>query len=917
MPRWTFFVALSCLSLAARLPAAEIVTIAAENLDKGIAPAGKEADWILGDHVMRNDKLVAVIGNPVPTRNANMTVKNVGGCIIDLTERDRPNDQLGAFYPGGGRYYYRFVRVGAEGGEAASSNADFDGDVVRRAAATGAKVTFQVVHKADKNEPQVDVTYSLSDGDDFLVATTKYSNPQPKRIGIVLEDRVRADRTFAANIDADANVAWWDDEWFGQAYGIVPVGAKVQYDPNAKTRDGRQQTAVVQYVVDGSAKIDLAPGESVEVTRRIFPANSLLAARGKAARLAEKTLVPVAVTVVDERVPVPGALVTVSRGKDKPERYAAGRSDKDGKLAFDLPKTDEAWRVNVERLGRRVREIPLDLMATTSATIKAELPPAGYVVANITDDRGGPIPCKLQFQGRLPPKPVSVDDKAPDVDFGPDSADTAVKNVYYSHNGKFRQELPPGDYDVVISYGPEYDAVFTSIEVERGKDAPLAAKLVRVVDSKGWVSSDFHSHSSPSGDNTSSQLGRVQNLLCEHIEFAPCTEHNRISTYVPHLKQLGAEHLMATCSGMELTGSLLPVNHQNAFPLVERPNTQDGGGPVVDNENPVAQIERLALWDDKSEKLVQMNHPNLVQILGDRDEDGKPDAGFENMFGFVDVMEVHPPHEIFTPPATLEDARKRPNTIINWMQMLNLGYRIPGVVNTDAHYNFHGSGFLRNYIKSPTDDPAKIATMDVVRASERGQVVMTNGPFLEATLAAIEGEKKTAGPGEVVAAPLGKATLHVRVQCPNWLDVDRVQVFVNGRPDKKLNFTRRDNAKLFSRDAVRFEHDMPLELAGDAHVIVAAIGEESQLGVVMGPEYGKHKPVAVTNPIFVDVDAGDFKANGDLLGLPIPHQKAITPRGHTHDHDHPHDHNHDHDEEEHDHDARKQPPPKPAEKARE
>lgn len=135
---------------------------------------------------------------------------------------------------------------------------------------------------------------------------------------------------------------------------------------------------------------------------------------------------------------------------------------------------------------------------------------------------------------------------------------------------------------------------------------------------------------------------------------------------------------MATCSGMELTGSLLPVNHQNAFPLIERPHTQDGGGPVVDNANPVAQIERLALWDDKSEKLVQMNHPNLVQILGDRDTDGQPDAGFENMFGFVDVMEVHPPHEIFTPPATPEDARKSPNTITNWMQMLNLGSSCPG-----------------------------------------------------------------------------------------------------------------------------------------------------------------------------------------------------------------------------------------------
>ena len=146
----------------------------------------------------------------------------------------------------------------------------------------------------------------------------------------------------------------------------------------------------------------------------------------------------------------------------------------------------------------------------------------------------------------------------------------------------------------------------------------------------GWISADFHSHSSPSGDNTSSQLGRVLNLLCEHIEFAPCTEHNRLSTYDPHLKRLRAEERMATCVGIELTGRPLPLNHQNAFPLVMRPYTQDGGGPTADDD-PAMQIERLALWDGASEKLVQVNHPDIGWMFRDRNGDGTPDAGFAGM----------------------------------------------------------------------------------------------------------------------------------------------------------------------------------------------------------------------------------------------------------------------------------------------
>src|SRR5690606_5992712 len=148
------------------------------------------------------------------------------------------------------------------------------------------------------------------------------------------------------------------------------------------------------------------------------------------------------------------------------------------------------------------------------------------------------------------------------------------------------------------------------ITVEAGRTAMLAAKLPRSVDTAGWVSTDFHSHASPSGDNTSSQLGRVLNLLAEHIEYAPCTEHNRIDTYLPHFETLKIGDRMATASGMELTGSPLPLNHQNAFPLNMKKGEQDQGGPRTDND-PVAQISRLALWDSRSEKLVQQNHPDL------------------------------------------------------------------------------------------------------------------------------------------------------------------------------------------------------------------------------------------------------------------------------------------------------------------
>ena len=109
-----------------------------------------------------------------------------------------------------------------------------------------------------------------------------------------------------------------------------------------------------------------------------------------------------------------------------------------------------------------------------------------------------------------------------------------------------------------------------------------------------------------------------------------------------------------------------------------------------------------------------------------------------------------------------------------------------------------------------------------------------------------------------------------KVQCPNWLDVNRVQVFLNGRPAKELNFTRRTTPDRFAGGVVKFDQTIELELEEDAHVIVAAIGEGLESGRVMGPKWGKQMPVAVSNPIFVDVDGKGFLPNGDDLDLPLP-----------------------------------------------
>jgi hypothetical protein len=815
---------------------ADLVALSPQTWDRYI-PEGKEVDGVYGDFALANDQIMSVIAFPKRERNANMTVRGVGGCLIDLTRRDRQSDQLSAFHPGGQLRELRF------GGIDVSSPEVYEADPLDRVFVRARRVTLRLIALPRAHEPDVEVSYALEDGWPYLLVTTVFANRGPTPIDVDLLDSIRADRSFEMSPEGASDLFWAYDRHFGQAYGVVTVGQILGV--NARQMQLRYLDR------QGKAAHRLGPNEVYRHARWIFPGADLFEVRQIANRFRGLKEHRLQVTVNDASAhAVVDADVTLARG-GKPEAW--GRTDARGQVVLDVGEAPGS--LSVSAVGRGARSI--SLTPPVPATLTVEMPDAAAVVARITNEQGGPTPCKVQFIG----KGVT---KSPD--FGPDSGECAIKNVYYSHDGRFRRELEPGTYDVIVSYGPEHDAVFTSLEVAQGKEPILEAKLVRSVKTDGWISTDFHSHSTPSGDNTSSQLGRVLNLLCEHIEFAPCTEHNRLSTYDPHLKRLGAERLMATCVGIELTGNPLPLNHQNAFPLVLRPNIQDNGGPTPDND-PAIQIERLAMWDAGSEKLVQVNHPDIGWMFRDRDGNGVPDAGFGPMLGRMDVIEVHPPASIFGATTVQYDGKTYNNTIVNWLQLLNQGRRIPGVVNTDAHYNFHGSGWLRNYVKSPTDNPAEIKTLDVVHATERGHLVMSNGPFLEVKLVTSGESAKQAIPGDDLATPSGTLTLEVRVQCPNWFDVDRVQVFLNGRPDKSLNFTRARAPDKFSVGMLKFDQKISLRLDRDTHVIVAAIGEQSKLGPVMGPEHAADLPVAISNPIFVDVDGGGFKHNGDTLGV--------------------------------------------------
>jgi hypothetical protein len=221
--------------------------------------------------------------------------------------------------------------------------------------------------------------------------------------------------------------------------------------------------------------------------------------------------------------------------------------------------------------------------------------------------------------------------------------------------------------------------------------------LKRLVDTKGWISADFHNHSTPSGDNVCDTDGRVINIAVEHLEFAPTTEHNRLYDWEPTIKALGLENHIKTVKGMELTGSR---QHFNAFPFEPDPLKQDGGAPVW-NDDPRITALTLRRWQgERADRWIQFNHPDLSNMFVDRDSDGIADGGFVGVGSMIDGSEsengpgtdilADSPFKLSRPAGSLAMKASMCREFI-WRQLLNQGHRLVAVGVADAH-SVYGNG---------------------------------------------------------------------------------------------------------------------------------------------------------------------------------------------------------------------------------
>lgn len=783
-------------------------------------PKGKETDGIIGDFVLRNATVEAVISGNLPGRRANMStfygVDGVTpGCLYDLTLRGQPNDQLTIFAPCDQRGPISYVRI-------AQTNANAESAI--EAVTTAAK----------GNGLYRRYEYRLRDGWPGVLIVSTLRNESKELLKPAASDRWTAflsDGVFQGYRWADAVDP---ADRAGYAYLCPDCPAKGLF----------------------TNRFELKPGETRVFTRFLAVGRSPAEAVGFAAAREGNAGRVSAVLTDSSGLPAGHATVTFKAGAE----FVKGYADVSGKLEFPFPAG--SCEVEISDAGCETVRRQIVIRAGETAELRHQFSPRSGISFEITEDHGREIPCKVQFLG--------IDGTA-SPNLGPHNRAHGCLDQYHSETGRFQTPLAPGRYRIVVTHGIEFGHISRQIEVPAGTSVAFRGELKRLVDTPGWVSADYHNHSTPSGDNTCGTDDRIINLAAEQIEFAPTTEHNRLYDWRPHLERLGLTRELNTVSGLELTGS---GPHFNSFPFKPLPGEQDNGAPVWHRDPRISAVLLREHQDRDPDRWIQINHPDIVEDFIDRDGDGLADGGYIGLGRLIDAFEVENgiassilspyPFRIYT-GTTQVVIENRPFV---WLQLLNRGHRIVGMAVCDAH-SVHGNGVggWRMYMPSKSDAPAEIDWRENSRHARAGRSILTTGPFLEVRTA--EG----AGPGSDLRANRG-VTLHVRVQCTDWIDIDRVQILVNGRQKPDLNFTRKSHPDWFQNGVVKFEREIRVPLSEDANLIVVAYGENFDLATGYGTsEQARLKPCAFNNPIYVDVDGGGFTPNGDSLDFPLALKK--------------------------------------------
>lgn len=169
-------------------------------------------------------------------------------------------------------------------------------------------------------------------------------------------------------------------------------------------------------------------------------------------------------------------------------------------------------------------------------------------------------------------------------------------------------------------------------------------------------------------------------------------------------------------------------------------------------------------------------------------------------------------------------------------------------------------GLARTYLKlTPSTTLSQTALDPVLAALRAGAAVASTGPLLDVAVGAI-------GPGGLVTGANATVSVTISLYAPDWVPVDEVRLVVNGSAPILVplaSFTASTTDPRLRTATI----SLSMPSGQDAWFVAEAGVARSQSGAYrVGTPWNKIMkgiyPIAVTNPIFVDVNGGGYTPPG-------------------------------------------------------
>jgi hypothetical protein len=499
------------------------------------------------------------------------------------------------------------------------------------------------------------------------------------------------------------------------------------------------------------------------------------------------------------------------------------RATIDASGAFDLVVPMEAAEVWVWRDGVGL-EGPFAIPA--SGPMSVPLASVASIHLDVSDaTAGGALPARVALfpMGAMPPT-------APDA-FGevvPGNGRSLL--AFAPVSGHLDLHAAPGTYRLLVTHGWEMEPHDQTLTLAAGDERSISAALTRALDTPGVMCADYHIHTHRSVDSEDTGALKVSALAADGLDIAIRSEHEWVSDFQPVVESLGLQDRVVGLAGEELT--TFTYGHFGVFPLVVDPARPSGSA--------VTWFNRLApeVFGDVRARpeapLLIINHPRANGIRQGyfRETGYDPTTGMvahpENWDEQFDVVEV-------INSSSFE--HNRGGTVVDWFSLLRSGRHVMMVGSSDSHHTRGDPvGYPRTCLFVGTDDVHAV-TGDMVRDVTRaGTSFVMGGIYLDVT-----------GPGGVrsgaTATGVGMRTqLHVIVRAPSFVEVDTLEVIVDGTTTETMPLA----PPVDPTNPVRFDGMIDVDVAATGSFVVIHASGTHAPDIAYGDT-----PFAVSNPIFL------------------------------------------------------------------